>query len=246
MKFGRKEPLFDASFDEPSNGESKHLPPSFDQTRSIIRSAPSNDLNAFMGPGCIYEGKLTFEGRVRIDGRFTGEIFSTDTLEVGPQAEIEAEIDVSSVIIAGHVTGNINARGRCDLRAPGVIVGNICSPVVTMEEGVRFDGEMRMVNHVLEDAARASTQRAPAAIDLAEASQDFEESFVDASSDEGFGDGFADGEDMMGEDTFETMQEGMDRPDALAAPDPSDLLKPVPGLMWTSLMSRHWSQPPTG
>ncbi len=163
MKFGRKEPLFDASFDEPSNGESKHLPPSFDQTRSIIRSAPSNDLNAFMGPGCIYEGKLTFEGRVRIDGRFTGEIFSTDTLEVGPQAEIEAEIDVSSVIIAGHVTGNINARGRCDLRAPGVIVGNICSPVVTMEEGVRFDGAMQM-HHVLEEVVQARTQRAPGAL----------------------------------------------------------------------------------
>ena len=57
-----------------------------------------------MGPGCIYEGKLTFEGRVRVDGRFTGEIFSTDTLEIGPQAEIEAEIDVSTVIIAGSVS----------------------------------------------------------------------------------------------------------------------------------------------
>ncbi len=163
MKFGRKEPLFDASLDEPSNGESMHLPPSFDQPRSIVRTTASNDLNAFMGPGCIYEGKLTFEGRVRIDGRFTGEIFSTDTLEVGPQAEIEAEIDVSSVIIAGHVTGNINARGRCDMRAPGVIVGNICSPVVTMEEGVRFDGAMQM-HHVLEDAVQARTQRAPGAL----------------------------------------------------------------------------------
>ena len=162
MKFGRREPLLGASMDEPSNGESIHLP-TFDQPRSVIRRAPSNDLNAFMGPGCIYEGKLTFEGRVRIDGKFTGEIFSTDILEVGPEAEIEAEIDVSTVIIAGHVTGNINARARCDLRAPGLIVGNICSPVVTMEEGVRFDGAMQM-HHVLEEAILARTQRAPGAL----------------------------------------------------------------------------------
>ena len=163
MKFGRKEPLFTASMDEPSNGESMTIPHALDSVRSNARTAPSNELNAFMGPGCIYEGKLTFEGRVRIDGKFTGEIFSTDTLEVGPKAEIEAEIDVSSVIIAGSVNGNINARGRCDLRAPGVIVGNIRSPVVTMEEGVRFDGAMQM-HHVLEEVIQARTQRSPGAL----------------------------------------------------------------------------------
>ena len=174
MKFGRKEPLFGGSIDEPTNGESTHLQPSFEQPRSVVRTTPSNDLNAFMGPGCIYEGKLTFEGRVRIDGKFTGEIFSTDTLEVGPEAEIEAEIDVSSVIIAGHVTGNINARGRCDMRAPGVIVGNISSPVVTMEEGVRFDGAMQM-HHALEEAIHARTQRAPGALSNFEQSEEDED-----------------------------------------------------------------------
>ncbi len=228
MKFARKDSLFSAN--PPANGGMDHERALPAPTREPVRprgTSPATQLNAFLGRGCIYEGKLTFEGRVRIDGKFTGEIFSNDTLEVGPDAEIEAEIDVANCIIAGHVDGNIKARVRCDLRAPGVILGNITAPIITMDEGVRFDGEMRMVNQVLEDAARASTQRAPAAIDLAEASQDFEESFVDASSDEGFGDGFADGEDMMGEDTFETMQEGMDRPDALAAPDPSDLLKPI-------------------
>jgi len=171
MKFGRKEPLFSSSMDEPSNGESMAIPYALEEQRSIIRSTASGELNAFMGPGCIYEGKLTFEGRVRIDGKFTGEIFSTDTLEVGPEAEIEAEIDVSCVIIAGTVTGNINARGRCDMRAPGVIVGNVCSPVVTMEEGVRFDGAMQM-HDVLAEAIRARTQRAPGVLDALDDSDD--------------------------------------------------------------------------
>jgi cytoskeletal protein CcmA (bactofilin family) len=44
-----------------------------------------------------------------------------------------------------------------------VIVGNICSPVVTMEEGVRFDGAMQM-HHVLEEVVQARTQRAPGAL----------------------------------------------------------------------------------
>jgi cytoskeletal protein CcmA (bactofilin family) len=122
--------------------------------------AVSNELTAFLGKGCIYEGKLTFEGRVRIDGKFTGEIFSNDTLEIGPDAEIEAQIDVAAVVIAGQVTGNINARARCDLRAPAVMNGNITSPIITMQEGVRFDGAMTMTT-ALDSAVRATTKRAP-------------------------------------------------------------------------------------
>jgi cytoskeletal protein CcmA (bactofilin family) len=106
--------------------------------------ARENELNAFLGRGCIYEGKLTFEGRVRIDGKFTGEIFSNDTLEIGPDAEIEGEIDVATLVVAGNVRGSIRARARCDLRNPAQVVGNITSPVVTMDEGVRFDGQLNM------------------------------------------------------------------------------------------------------
>ena len=37
-------------------------------------------LNALLGPGSVVEGKVSFQGQVRIDGRFTGEITTTDLL----------------------------------------------------------------------------------------------------------------------------------------------------------------------
>ncbi len=167
MKFGRRDSLFsnpsDDGFDD-FEDSARVLPPPKAPALPTRKTTP--ELNAFLGKGCIYEGKLTFEGRVRIDGKFTGEIFSNDTLEIGPDAELEAEIDVATVIIAGRVDGNVNARVRCDLRAPGVIVGNITSPVITMDEGVRFDGEMRM-SGVIEEAVRAPTRRAPMATAMA-------------------------------------------------------------------------------
>lgn len=197
MKFGRRETLFANTDDVPANGNGvAHEAAMLPTAVPAPRARPANQLNAFLGDGCIYEGKLTFEGRVRIDGKFTGEIFSNDTLEVGPDAEIEAEIDVSTVIVAGKVTGNINARGRCDLRGPGIVVGNITSPIVTMEEGVRFDGQMRMMT-ALDSVVRAGTLRAPAATEP---------------------------------DPVDTLGRGRasSRRSAPAAPDPSDLLKPVP------------------
>jgi cytoskeletal protein CcmA (bactofilin family) len=200
MKFGRRETLFANTDDVHPNGhamEDTVSPAILPAAVPATRARPANQLNAFLGDGCIYEGKLTFEGRVRIDGKFTGEIFSNDTLEVGPDAEIEAEIDVSTVIVAGKVTGNINARGRCDLRAPGMVVGNITSPIVTMEEGVRFDGEMCM-SKALDSVVRAGTLRAAAATEPEPA------------------------ENTLGR------PRGSGRRSAPAAPDPSDLLKPVP------------------
>jgi cytoskeletal protein CcmA (bactofilin family) len=209
MKFAKKDSLFAAT--PPANGGMDHERALPAPSREPVRPrgvSPGTQLNAFLGRGCIYEGKLTFEGRVRIDGKFTGEIFSNDTLEVGPDAELEAEIDVANCIIAGHVDGNIKARARCDLRAPGIVVGNITAPVITMDEGVRFDGEMRM-NNALEEAVRATTQRAPA---VAETMDDPE--FI---------------EDPVGEDTYDSFapEHEDDRQDALGAPDPSDLLKPM-------------------
>ena len=39
-------------------------------------AASTGELNALLGRGTRFEGKLTFEGRVRIDGHFVGEVFS--------------------------------------------------------------------------------------------------------------------------------------------------------------------------
>lgn len=104
----------------------------------------SSELNAFLGRGCEYEGKLTFEGTVRIDGRFTGEVFSNDVLVIGQGAEIHAEIDVAVVIVSGNVKGNITARNRVELHAPARLIGNIVAPVLIVEEGVFFEGNCKM------------------------------------------------------------------------------------------------------
>ena len=72
---------------------------------------PATEITALLGRGTHFEGKLQFEGRVRIDGSFRGEIRSSDTLVIGDGAEVDAEIDVATVIIkGGNVQGNVRAR----------------------------------------------------------------------------------------------------------------------------------------
>lgn len=104
----------------------------------------SADLNAFLGKGCEYDGKLTFEGSVRIDGKFSGEIFSNDILLVGEGAVVKAEIDVGTIIVSGVVEGNISAKKMVELKAPAFVKGTITTPALTIEQGVVFEGSSKM------------------------------------------------------------------------------------------------------
>ena len=111
----------------------------------IVPDATSgNQINALLGKGSEFEGKLVFQGTVRIDGKFKGEIISNDKLLIGEHAEVDAEIKVDSVIIGGNVTGNIEAKSRVEIHAPARLKGNIKTPTLVIEEGVCFDGSCAM------------------------------------------------------------------------------------------------------
>src|SRR5262245_52061118 len=108
-------------------------------------SLPPSEITALLGRGTRFEGKLHFEGRVRIDGIFKGEIHSDDTLIIGDGAEVHAEIDVATVIVrGGSVNGNVRARNLIEIHAPGKLVGNIHSPSLFIDRGVEFQGSCRM------------------------------------------------------------------------------------------------------
>jgi cytoskeletal protein CcmA (bactofilin family) len=103
-----------------------------------------DEINAFLGKETEFEGKLSFKGAVRLDGHFTGEIFTEGTLIIGESAIIKSDIHVSHIIISGEIRGNIIADNRIEIHAPGKVYGNIQSPTVIIEEGVIFEGNCRM------------------------------------------------------------------------------------------------------
>jgi cytoskeletal protein CcmA (bactofilin family) len=98
----------------------------------------------FLGKDTRFEGKLRFQGTMRIDGHFKGEVFAQGNLIVGEDALIEGDLKVSYASVSGEVHGNILAEQRVDLRAPSKVFGNIQSPAVVMEEGVIFEGTTKM------------------------------------------------------------------------------------------------------
>src|SRR3954454_10022861 len=101
--------------------------------------ARPGEVHTLLGKGSEFEGKLTFEGQVRIDGKFSGQIFTKDTLVIGEGARVTAEVTAGTVIVNGVVEGNIRATALVELHQPARVKGNIETPAMLMDKGVIFE-----------------------------------------------------------------------------------------------------------
>lgn len=102
------------------------------------------EINTLLGWGTEFEGKLTFEGAVRVDGKFTGEVQSNGMLIIGEKAVVRAEIQAGIVLVHGETHGKISAKSRIEAYSPARIYGDVYSPVLVLGEGVIFEGTSHM------------------------------------------------------------------------------------------------------
>ena len=114
-------------------------------TATAIRREPkTGEINTLLGRGSEFEGKLTFEGTVRVDGSLKGEVFSDDVLIVGEGAFVEAEVNVGEIIVQGTIVGNIRAKRSIEIHAPGAVKGDLTTPSLQIDKGVVFEGRSFM------------------------------------------------------------------------------------------------------
>lgn len=119
-------------------------------------SAPDQASTSVIDQGCELEGRLTFAGTLVLNGKFRGELFSSDTLLVGETGQAEAEVQVGVAIVSGQITGNIIAHERVELRRTARVYGDIVTPVLVLEEGVVFDGRCKMKSEELRAVQKSS------------------------------------------------------------------------------------------
>ena len=103
-----------------------------------------DDKFTFLGKGTSFKGIVTFDGTVRIDGRVEGEVHTGGAVIIGESAIIKGIIAAGSVAISGRVKGSVTATQKVELQKPGVLIGDIQSPVVMVEEGAHFHGMSNM------------------------------------------------------------------------------------------------------
>ena len=118
----------------------------------------NEEINAFVGKGVAFKGVITYNGTVRIDGNLEGEIHTEGVLLVGEEAVLSAKITAGTVVCKGKITGDLSARETVKVRAPAVVNAGVKAPLLSMEEGVVFNGHLEMSQPSTRDTPRDSAR----------------------------------------------------------------------------------------
>lgn len=116
-------------------------------------------IETLIGSHARFVGELDFEGAVRIDGRFEGNIRSKNegTLVISVNAEIKGEVDVPHLILHGTLTGNVRATKSLQVGEKGQLNGDVEYTILTLAEGGAINGRcVRIVEQKEKEAAKSS------------------------------------------------------------------------------------------
>ncbi|MCG8452840.1 MAG: polymer-forming cytoskeletal protein [Spirochaetales bacterium] len=97
-------------------------------------------INSIIGEGTRFRGDLDLKGLLRIDGDFEGNIRTDGRVLVGRGGRALCLIEADTVVIGGIVKGNITATSKVVLLSTSVVIGNIKTPELVVEEGVVVNG----------------------------------------------------------------------------------------------------------
>ncbi|MGO9127169.1 MAG: bactofilin family protein [Terriglobales bacterium] len=113
---------------------------------------------AHIGKSVIIKGELSGSEDLFVDGVVEGAIeLRSNNLVIGPNGQVKANIHAKGVVVQGRLDGDIRASQRAELRKTAVVVGDIFTQRVAIEEGAYFKGKVDLQ----QDAAKpASTSTA--------------------------------------------------------------------------------------
>jgi cytoskeletal protein CcmA (bactofilin family) len=96
---------------------------------------------AHIGKSVIIKGELSGSEDVYLDGEVEGSIeLHGHNVTVGPNGRVRANINAKELVILGKVDGNVTGSDRVELRKSGVLVGDIATQRIVIEDGAFFKG----------------------------------------------------------------------------------------------------------
>lgn len=128
----------------------------------------NRSLHPFTGIG----SSLSINGNVRgnedlqIDGKVKGTIIiDNHTLTIGPNGQIEADLQAKNIIVKGRVKGNIRASEKVYIQEAAQVFGDIIAADISVMDGAHFEGTAKIqkshqdVTSVTEPIERISESR---------------------------------------------------------------------------------------
>lgn len=97
-------------------------------------------INTILGSGSSIKGNLKINGFVRIDGDIEGNLSTDGNIIIGENARIKGNVNAKSAIIGGIILGDVYVKENIKLLSSSVVIGDILSRKIQIEESALFQG----------------------------------------------------------------------------------------------------------
>jgi len=98
-----------------------------------------------IGKSVVIKGELSCNEDLYIDGQVEGTIDPKgNRLTIGPNGRVKANITACAVVVQGKLEGNIQASDRVDLKQSAVVMADIATQRISIDEGVYFKGSINI------------------------------------------------------------------------------------------------------
>jgi cytoskeletal protein CcmA (bactofilin family) len=96
-----------------------------------------------IGKSMMVKGEVSGSEDLYVDGEVEGSVaLQEHSLIIGPNGRVRADVVASDVIVRGTLDGNVLASERVELKQAAVLVGDIVTPRIVIEDGACFKGSI--------------------------------------------------------------------------------------------------------
>jgi cytoskeletal protein CcmA (bactofilin family) len=150
----QEDPLAQQDFDRPDAGgysfgsyPAGTSAPDFDEEEQdlSVPSMPGVDAQiSVIAQGTVYKGDIESDGSIQVYGRAEGTLSAKEDVWLAEGSDVEATITARRVIVAGRVSGTVNAHSRFEALPQGVIEADVQAPSFVVHEGAAINGKLSM------------------------------------------------------------------------------------------------------
>jgi cytoskeletal protein CcmA (bactofilin family) len=130
-------------------GVKSNVPEQFSQEVALMETPKAADTASgemtLIGKSIVIKGELSCGEDLYIDGQVEGTIDPKGhRLTIGPNGRVKANVTGCAVVVQGKLEGNIQASDRVDLKQSAVVMGDIATQRISIDEGVYFKGSVNI------------------------------------------------------------------------------------------------------
>ncbi len=112
----------------------------------------AGDFATVIGSDARFKGELSFEGGVKIDGRFEGSIKTTGQVLISKGGQVQADVQARQLVLEGQLLGNLSAQDLVDLRSTANLQGDVHAAKLVVVEGATLVGRCEVGPNVKQGA----------------------------------------------------------------------------------------------